>query len=161
MSSLGNEVTLTISLIELDVKIIFGLGDRVVETILFFNWSITNLQLYVSFRCKNIVVWYFYTLWNDHLDKSSYHLSPYKVTTILLIRFYMLYITFLWFILYKLCLLISLIYLVHFSFPFLSGNHICCLYLWDSYWFYFFFTYSTCKWNHAVFVSLPDLFHFA
>ena len=37
MSSLGNEVTLTISLIELDVKIIFGLGDRVVETILFFN----------------------------------------------------------------------------------------------------------------------------
>ena len=90
MSSLGNKVTLTISLIELDVKSFLALemGGRN-HPFFFFYLSITDLQLYVSFRCKNIVVWYFYTLWNDHVDKSSYHLSPYKVTTV----FAVLYIT--------------------------------------------------------------------
>jgi len=30
------------------------------------------------------VIWYFYTLWNNHQDKSSFHLSQYKVIKILL-----------------------------------------------------------------------------
>ena len=29
------------------------------------------------------MIWYFYTLWNDHHKETSYHLSPYKVVTIL------------------------------------------------------------------------------
>ena len=36
---------------------------------------------------------YFYTLQNDHNNESGYHLSPYKVITILLTIFSRLYIT--------------------------------------------------------------------
>ena len=39
------------------------------------------------------MIQYFYTLQNDHHNKSSCHLSPYKVITILLAVFPMLYIT--------------------------------------------------------------------
>ena len=37
-----------------------------------------------------LMIQYFYTLQNDHLDKPSYHLSLYKVITILLTVFSML-----------------------------------------------------------------------
>ena len=40
---------------------------------------------------SSIVIWYFYT-WNDH-NKSSYHLSLYRVITVLLTILPMLYIT--------------------------------------------------------------------
>ena len=37
-------------------------------------WSITDLQY--LFQVYHIVSLYFYTLWNDHHGKSSYHLLP-------------------------------------------------------------------------------------
>ena len=47
--------------------------------------------------CPFQVIWHLHTLWNDH-NKSGNHLSPYKVITILLTIFLMLYITSLWLI---------------------------------------------------------------
>ena len=38
----------------------------------------------------HIVIWYLHTLWNNHHDGSSNHLYPYKVITVLLIKFFML-----------------------------------------------------------------------
>ena len=40
-----------------------------------------------------IVIWHLRALWNDHHDKSSNHVSPYKVITVLLTIFFILYIT--------------------------------------------------------------------
>ena len=57
----------------------------------FTVWVITE-ALY------NIVVQYFYILQNDHHNKSSYHLSPYKMITVSLTIFPMFYVISLWII---------------------------------------------------------------
>ena len=46
----------------------------------------------------NIVIQQLHIIWNVHHNKYSYHLSPYKVTTISLTIFPMLYITISWLI---------------------------------------------------------------
>lgn len=46
----------------------------------------------------NIVIWHLYNLWYDHYDKSSNHLSTYRIITIWLTVFPMLYTTSLWLI---------------------------------------------------------------
>ena len=94
---------------------------------------------------------------------SSYHLSPYKVNTILTV-FHILYITSPWlihFITRSLCLLIPA---THFPpcprplFLWQPPLGICSLYLWV--WVQFCFVClfcilnSTYKWNHVVFVFL-------
>ena len=43
----------------------------------------------------NIVIQYFYTFQNDHHDKPSCHLSPYKDITYLFTIFFTLYISYL------------------------------------------------------------------
>ena len=45
-----------------------------------------------------MVIWHLYTLQIDHHDKSSNHLSPYEVITILSTAFLMLFITSTWLI---------------------------------------------------------------
>ena len=86
-----------------------------------------------------------------------YHLSLYRVTTVLLRVFLMLCILFLgliYFVAGSLYLLIFLTCFIHFYLP--SGNHLCSLYL--RLLFYCFFTFvfldSTYKWNCMVFVFL-------
>ena len=59
-----------------------------------YSWH-TILHL---FQVYNIVIWYFYISQNDHHDKSSYYLSPYKFIMILLTISPMLYISSLWLI---------------------------------------------------------------
>ena len=51
-----------------------------------------------EFQVYYIVTWHLHALWNDDHNKSSNHLSLYKVITILLTVFLMLYITSLWLI---------------------------------------------------------------
>ena len=48
------------------------------------------------FQMYNIMICQSNTLWNNHHSKSSNHLSPYKIITILLTIFLMLYITSPW-----------------------------------------------------------------
>ena len=108
-----------------------------------------------------IVIWHLHTLWNDHHDnKSSNHLVPYKVITVLLTIFLMLYMTSPWLIYYVtggLYLLIPFIYFAHSPQPppFWQPP-ICSLYLWIYFHIVssFCFLDSTYKWDHAVFLFL-------
>ena len=84
-------------------------------------WSIIDLQYYIIlyYHLHSMVIWYFYTLWDDH-HKSSYHLSPCKLITVLLTIFPMLYRSLLWFIYFiirSLYFVIPFIYLIHVHFP--------------------------------------------
>ena len=42
-----------------------------------FYWVIIKCNIYY-FQVYSIVIWCFYTLWNDPHSKTGYHLSPYK-----------------------------------------------------------------------------------
>ena len=53
----------------------------------------TDLQHDVGFYYTT-VIWYFYMFQNDHHDKSSYDMSPYKDITYLLTIFPTLYISY-------------------------------------------------------------------
>ena len=44
------------------------------------------------------MIWHLHILWSDYHSKSSNHLSLYKIITVLLTIFLMLYMTFLWLI---------------------------------------------------------------
>ena len=86
-----------------------------------------------SSRCT--VICYFYTLQNDHHDKSSYHLLPYKVIKILLTIFPNLHNSYLWLIYFvteRLYLLISLTYFSHPSKPPPLRQHLFVLCIYDS-----------------------------
>ena len=81
----------------------------------------------------HIVIWYFYTFQNDHHDKSSYHLSPYKDFTKFWTTLPTLYISYLWFIYFvteSLHLLISLTYFSSSPSILLCQPSVCSLYLW-------------------------------
>lgn len=74
----------------------------------------------------NILIWHLCTLQNGHHNKFSYHLSHYKVNTVLLIIFTMLYITFPWLTYFITGSLYFLIPLTHFAHPpnlLSSGEH--------------------------------------
>ena len=62
----------------------------------FFNWKMKWCTTLCWFQAYSTVSWHLQTLWNEHCDKANIHLSPYKVITILLIMFLMLYVTSLW-----------------------------------------------------------------
>ena len=84
-----------------------------------FNW----LTILYSFQMYNKVIQYFCTLQNDHLVKSSCRLSPYKVITILLAIFPVLYVHLWDLFITSLYLLISFTYFSHPLSAFLSGSH--------------------------------------
>ena len=98
-----------------------------------YNW----FTILYYFQVCNIVIQYFYTLQNNHCNKFSYRLLPFKVIKIILSVFSLLYITSLWLITGSLCFLISLTYFTHPPTPLSSGNHLfiffmslflfCCL----------------------------------
>ena len=79
----------------------------------------------------NIVIRYLCTLQNNHHDQYSYYVSPYKVITILLTVFPMLYISLMWFIYFVIG---SLYLLISFSYspqpPPFRQPPVCSLYLW-------------------------------
>lgn len=50
------------------------------------NEHLISLSI-VEFQMYNTAIWHLYTLRSDHHDKSTNHLSPYKVTTALLTAF--------------------------------------------------------------------------
>lgn len=58
-----------------------------------YNWRAVLYQ----FQIYKIVIWYFYTVWNRH-GRSSYHLSPYQVMTVLWVIFPVLCIIKWWFL---------------------------------------------------------------
>ena len=119
------------------------------------------------------MLWYLYTLWNDHYDKSSYRLSSqlrnylflwwkrFKIyslsnfqihNTVLFAIVSMLYMTSLWLIYFitgSLYLLASFTHFAHPSHP-LSGNH-QSVSMSLAFLFVCFVLDSTYKWNHAVF----------
>ena len=103
------------------------------------------------------MIQYFYTLQSDHCDKSSYHLSPYKVTEILLDVFPM-YISFIWLIFVpgSLYFLIFLTYFTHSSTVLPSDNHLFVFCIYESvsvcYVCSFAFLDSISKWNHMIFL---------
>ena len=112
----------------------------------------------------NIVIWYFYTLQNNR-HKSSYHLSPYKVITMSLIIFPVLYILSPWliyFVIGSLYLLIFLTYFTHLPTPaslvttyLFSASASLFLFCLSS---FFVFLHSTYKWNHTVLLFAAWLF---
>ena len=112
----------------------------------------------------NTVIWSFYTLQNDR-HKSSSHLSPYRVITMSLIIFPVLYILSPWlidFVIGSLYLLIFLTYFTHLPPPtsllttrLFSAS--ASLFLFCSSIF-FDFLHSTYKWNHTVFWFFPSDF---
>ena len=104
------------------------------------------------------MVWHLHTSWNDHHDKSTNPLSPYKVITISLTIFLMLYITSPWLIYFitgGLYLLIPLTYFVSLT-PLPSGNHPFFSVFMSLFSFCFVclfcFLDSTYKWDHRVFI---------
>lgn len=79
-----------------------------------------------SFQLYNIVIQHVCTLWNGHHNKSSSHLSPYKVNAMSVTLFAMMYITSWWlFYCWKFILLDPLHPFLppHHHHPFPSGNH--------------------------------------
>lgn len=82
---------------------------------IFFQWKAFSFLLKYNphtisyyFQVYIVVIWYIYMFWNDHHDKSIYHLSPYKIITVLWV--YSLYYT-----------LYSVIYLLY-SWKFIPFN---------------------------------------
>ena len=67
---------------------------------LFLNWSTVDGTVLCQFQVYNLVIQHLNTLRNDP-HKSSNHLAAYKVITVLLTIFLMLYITFLWYFFYN------------------------------------------------------------
>ena len=119
-------------------------------------WSIIDLNHYIRSWCTT--QGYFYTSQNDHHDKSSYHLSPYKNITLWLTIFLTVYIFSPWLI-YFLTEILYFLTSTHFRYPpgpFFSGNHLfLCIYDSVSLLFYLLCVLdSTYKWNHTVFVFL-------
>ena len=94
-----------------------------------YSWCTLLYKFYVC----HIVIWHWHTLWNDHHDFSSNHLSHYKVITILLTIFPMLYIMFLWltyFIPGGFYFFIFIICFPHpYSLPSDSHSFVLCIYL--------------------------------
>ena len=93
-----------------------------------------------------------------HQDNSCYSVSPFKMITVLILS-PNLYIISPWLIYSilltgNLWLLIPFIYFAHFNSPLLLQPQ-CSLNLWIGFVLYFSFHI----WDHAVFVSLYDLFH--
>ena len=104
----------------------FGGKKNLIEVELPYN---TVVQVY------NAVIHYFYTLQKHHRSQSSYHLSPYKVITVLLPVFPMLYISFPWLIYFvrgSFYPLISLTYFTHPLIPQPSSNHLFVLCIYES-----------------------------
>ena len=93
-----------------------------------------NLSTMLYNFLGNIVIWYFYTLQNDHHDKSSYHLSPYKNTLLLAVlpKLSFLSLWLIYFIIGNMYLLISLTFLTHLHTPLPSGKHLFVLCMYDS-----------------------------
>ena len=119
------------------------------------------MELTYLFQVRNIAIRYLYTLQNDHHDKSSYHPSLHKDIALLLTRFPVLYITSPWlvcFITGSRYFLISFTYRTQSSTPLPSGNHQFVLRIYDSVSVlsapFFFFSDSTCKCDHMVFLSV-------
>ena len=128
--------------------------------IIIFYWRIIGIQYW--FQGYSIVVQHLYTLWNDLHDKSRSHLSPYKVTTILLAIFPMLYIASpcIYYMTGSLYVLILFTYFIHSPTPStLAIASLFSLCLWVSFCFILFvhlfcFIDSTYKRNHIVFAFL-------
>ena len=107
-----------------------------------------NFQVYYVFQR-----WHLCTLWDDHYDKSSNHLSLYKVIVKLLSMFLMLYITSMWLIYYiigSLCLWIPFTYFMHLPPPFPLSYSYCSIYSLLLFWLVC--LDFTCKWDHTVLV---------
>ena len=100
--------------------------------ILFFYWNIVATQYYIlvsNVQCSDLTFTYIMK-WSP--DKSSNHLSPCKVITILLTVFLMLYITSLWLIYFVtggLYLLTPLMYFTPSPAPPFWQPPVCSLYL--------------------------------
>ena len=105
------------------------------------------LILVSGVQCSDSI--FLYTT-NDH-HKSSYHLAPYKVNTLLLTILPLLYVSPLWLIYFvtgSLYLLISLTYFTHPTNPLPSGSHLFVL--WVSFVTFvhlFYFLDSTYMWK--------------
>ena len=122
-----------------------------------YGWHTVLHELQVYY----IAIWHLHTLWNDHYDKSSKHLSLYKVITVLLNMVLLLCITF-WWLIYFLteCLyfLILSMYFPHLHLLPLWQPPICPIY--ESVLFVLFcFLDSTYKWDlwHVSFSSRPGI----
>lgn len=128
---------------------------KLVHQWLFKNWNIVDILYY--FHVEYILIWHLNTL-KMITDKSSKHLSPCKIITILLTILSMCHITFPW------CM-----YFITGDFsswshsPVLFPSHpaykqtlTCLPNLWFCFQFtlyacVFWFLDSTCKWHHVVF----------
>ena len=91
-----------------------------------------NFQVYYVFQR-----WHLPTLWDDHYDESSNHLSLCKVIVKLLSMFLMLYITSMWLIYYitgSLCLLIPFTYFMHLPPTFPLNYSYCSIYSLLLFW---------------------------
>ena len=95
-----------------------------------FFFFIVILDKWCMFWVYNIVIQYFCTLWNNH-NKPSYHPSPYKAVTMLLIIFLMCTL-WSWYLFYSWIFVpLNPFHLFHPStHPFPSGNYqlILCIY---------------------------------
>lgn len=108
----------------------------------FIEVELTYNIIFVSDIEHNDSTLVYISRWSSH--KSSCHLSPYTVNTILLTTFPMIYLTFLWcfyFITGSLYFWIPFIHSPPQPHSFLWQPPICspCLWVWVSSWFFFFF----------------------
>ena len=77
---------------------IYWKGLSLLHCTSFFKLKYSWRTILYQFQAYYTVIWHLHTLWNDHHDNSSKHLSPYKVIIMLLTIFHMLYITSPWLI---------------------------------------------------------------
>ena len=101
------------------------------------------------------MIWHLHILWSDYHSKSSNHLSLYKIITVLLTIFLMLYMTFLWLIYFipgGFNLLICSTYFNPLYPPCLWKPPIYCLCLWT-----LIILGSTYKWDTYLSVWLISL----
>ena len=54
-------------------------GRKELDTAESLNWTVSLWLIRCYFLVYCVVIWHSHTLWNDHLNKSNSHLTPYKV----------------------------------------------------------------------------------
>ena len=130
--------------------------QKICICIYIYNWPTPLYQ----FTLHHIVIRHFYTLRNEHGNRSGYHVLPYKDTTELLTVFPTLYISYPWLIYFATRSLYLIIFLTYFfppPTPLPSGNHLFALCICNCFCFALSvplscFLDSTYMWNHKVFV---------
>ena len=109
--------------------IVFSLWFLIIFWFLFFKLKYSWHIILCLFQVYYIVIWHLHTLWNDHHDKSNYHLSPYEVIYIIIDHIPYTSLWVIYFLTRRLYFLIPFTYFAQPHSPPLWQSPLCSLYV--------------------------------